>query len=133
MSALAISLHGKRALVTGTAMGIGKSIAATLARAGAHVLAVDIEAEAGQRNVDELREAGLSAEFVALDLRDDEGIAALAGRLADDSQALDVLVNNAGLALFKRVASMPEAYRVTSKKLEDEPTHVAALASEGEQ
>lgn len=104
MSALAISLHGKRALVTGTAMGIGKSIAATLARAGAHVLAVDIEAEAGQRNVDELREAGLSAEFVALDLRDDEGIAALAGRLADDSQALDVLVNNAGLALFKRVA-----------------------------
>ena len=104
MSATAIDLAGKRALVTGTAMGIGQGIARVLAGAGAHVIAVDIAAEAGQRGVDELRAAGHSAEFHALDLRDDAALVALVARLRADAPSLDVLVNNAGLAIFKGVA-----------------------------
>ncbi|MFV8751431.1 SDR family NAD(P)-dependent oxidoreductase [Nannocystaceae bacterium ST9] len=104
MTPLHIDLSGKRALVTGAAMGIGQGIARVLAGAGAHVIALDVQVEAGRAGVAQLQAEGLSAEFLALDLADVEAVATLGDRLAAADPRLDILINNAGVALFKGVA-----------------------------
>ena len=104
MASIQIDLSGKRALVTGAAMGIGEGIAQVLAEAGAHVIVVDIQASAGRAVVTQLRSQGHSAEFIELDLANDQAVAELGPRLADTHPALEILVNNAGVAMFKGVA-----------------------------
>ncbi|MCW5771240.1 MAG: SDR family NAD(P)-dependent oxidoreductase, partial [Rhodospirillaceae bacterium] len=47
-------LHGQVAVVTGGAHGIGKAIALRLARAGAYVVAADIDGEAGAEIAEEV-------------------------------------------------------------------------------
>ena len=91
-----IDLSGRRALVTGAASGIGAACAVRLARAGAHVLAVDRD-EAGAKRL-----AGTQAgiEAVVCDLSDLDAVDALP---AD----VDILVNNAGLQHVAPVHEFP--------------------------
>lgn len=81
-------LHGRTALVTGAASGIGRAVAARLAADGAEVLLLD-------RDEVQVKEAAaeLGAEHLVADLADDDAIADL--RLPE--RGVDVLVNNAGL------------------------------------
>jgi 3-oxoacyl-[acyl-carrier protein] reductase len=83
------SLEGKTALVTGASKGIGRAIAAELARAGASVVV-------GYRTGREEAEA-LAAELGGRALQADVSDAASAAALVEASGELDVLVNNAGL------------------------------------
>lgn len=53
-----LNLHGKVAIVTGGAMGIGQGIALRLAEAGAAVMITDINLEAAQATVAQIKEAG---------------------------------------------------------------------------
>ena len=87
-------LTGKNALITGAASGIGRAIAETFARQGATVWVVDRDEANGAEVVAAIRAAGGVAEFAALDVSDEAAAVALASRLP----ALDVLVNNAGVA-----------------------------------
>jgi NAD(P)-dependent dehydrogenase (short-subunit alcohol dehydrogenase family) len=57
-------LAGKIAIVTGSADGIGHAIAAAMAREGAHVFVSDIADDKGRAVVDDIREAGGSADYV---------------------------------------------------------------------
>lgn len=66
-------LLGDVALVTGAASGIGRAIAASLAREGARVLLSDIDAESGDRIAGELRDAGGDALFLQADLSRPDG------------------------------------------------------------
>lgn len=66
-------LLGDVALVTGAASGIGRAIAASLAREGARVLLSDIDAESGDRIAGELRDAGGDAIFLQADLSRPDG------------------------------------------------------------
>ncbi len=86
-------LAEKTALVSGAGSGIGRAIATTFATAGARVIVVDRDAEAGESTVAEITAAGGDASFEALDVADPEAGLDLAGRLPP----LDVLVNNAGV------------------------------------
>lgn len=99
-----IDLSGKVGLVTGAAVGIGRGIAGVLAEAGAHVLLVDIQAEAGRAAAAEIVALGGSAEFVETDVADATAVAAMVERLRASHPALHILVNNAGLAIFKGLA-----------------------------
>ncbi len=78
-------LEGKRAVVTGSAQGIGRATAARLLAEGAEVLALDRDAEHGAAVAEELgcqfRTFDVTSEPAWLDLREDE---------------VDILVNNAG-------------------------------------
>ncbi len=90
------NLEGQRALVTGATSGIGRAVALQLARDGAEVLVHGRDAARGAETVEAITVAGGRASFVAADLGDAAGVQRLAWEAGD----VDVLINNAGLALF---------------------------------
>lgn len=94
-------LTGRRALVTGSASGIGFATAQLLARSGARVAMNDLPTPALALAVDRLRAQGCAVEAVPGDL----GVAATAravGRRATELLGgLDYLVNNAGAPLTR--------------------------------
>lgn len=94
--ALQISLSGKAALVTGSARGIGRAIAQTLAAAGASVLLTDIDASALAQAEAELRSKGARVASIAGDLTQPDFPQVLIDKLLGDFGAIDIVVNNAG-------------------------------------
>src|SRR4030088_3569256 len=99
------NLDGQRALVTGATSGIGRAGALQLARDGAEVLVHGHDAARGAQTVEEITAAGGKASFVAADLTD----AADVQRLASDVGDVDILINNAGIALFDPTAEFDVA------------------------
>jgi NAD(P)-dependent dehydrogenase (short-subunit alcohol dehydrogenase family) len=97
-------MNGKTCIVTGASSGIGKEAAVALARAGARVAIVCRTPDRGQDALAEIRRrsGGDVALFVA-DLGAQRAIRALAAQLATALPRVDVLVNNAGLILDRRV------------------------------
>jgi NAD(P)-dependent dehydrogenase (short-subunit alcohol dehydrogenase family) len=93
-------LHGQRALVTGATSGVGRAVAQQLARDGAEVVVHGRDAARGAETVDEITDAGGKASFVAADLGDSADVQWLASEVGD----IDILINNAGIALFKPTA-----------------------------
>jgi NAD(P)-dependent dehydrogenase (short-subunit alcohol dehydrogenase family) len=93
-------LRGQRALVTGATSGIGRAVALQLARDGAEVVVHGRNAERGAETVGEIADAGGKSSFVAADLGDAADVQWLAGEVAD----VDILINNAGISLFKPTA-----------------------------
>ena len=95
-----INLEGQRALVTGATSGIGRAVALQLARDGAQVLVHGRDAARGAETVAEITASGGKARFVAADLGD----AAEVQRLVSEAGDVDILINNAGIALFAPTA-----------------------------
>lgn len=89
------SLAGKTALVTGGAKGVGALITRTLVRAGCTVYVSGRSGEAGERLAGELAEQG-GCVFLRHDLSSPEEIQALGNDLRAHTDALQILVNNAG-------------------------------------
>jgi len=94
------NLEGQRALVTGATSGIGRAVALQLARDGAEVLVHGRDAARGAETVQEITAAGGKASFLAADLGDVADVQ----RLASDVGDVDILINNAGIALFASTA-----------------------------
>jgi 3-oxoacyl-[acyl-carrier protein] reductase len=94
------SLEGKRALVTGASRGIGRAIAAELARAGADVVI-------GYRSGSDEAQA-LAAELGARAVQADVSSPDEAARLVEEAGDLDILVNNAGLTRDGLLARMSD-------------------------
>jgi NAD(P)-dependent dehydrogenase (short-subunit alcohol dehydrogenase family) len=90
------NLEGQRALVTGATSGIGRAVALQLARDGAEVLVHGRDVARGAATVEEITAAGGKASFVAADLGDPADLR----RLASEVGEVDILINNAGIALF---------------------------------
>src|SRR5580658_1093 len=88
---------GKVAIVTGAAQGIGEAYARALAAAGAAVVVADINAEAGQGVVRQIRAEGGQAEFARTDVSDPESALAMAALTTDQFGGIDFLVNNAAI------------------------------------
>jgi 3-oxoacyl-[acyl-carrier protein] reductase len=98
---LSRSVAGKRVLVTGAASGMGRATAHLFADEGAHVAVVDLDAERVLAVVDEIRQVhGWDAayDFVA-DVADHEALRRLVVGVVDRLGTVDVLINNAGVAL----------------------------------
>src|SRR5512137_2318826 len=90
------NLRGRRALVTGSASGIGLATATLLARSGARVAMNDLPSEALDRAVSALRADGLSVDAAAGDLGRSATATQVARQACELMGGLDYLVNNAG-------------------------------------
>ena len=99
------NLEGQRALVTGATSGIGRAVALQLARDGAEVVVHGRDAARGAETVEEITAEGGKASFVAADLGDATDVQ----RLASDVGDIDILINNAGIALFAPTAEFEVA------------------------
>jgi len=87
----------KHALITGAYRGIGLEAARQIAKQGFHVWISARKVEEGEAAAQKLRDAGLEASFVALDVTDEGSIRNAVETVRAHSQVLDVLVNNAAL------------------------------------
>ncbi len=92
-------LAGTVAVVSGAAKGIGRACAERLAAAGAAVIVADLCAEEGAAVVQAIEGAGGKAEFHPLDVTSEAEWIALAAHLDARHGRLDVIVNNAGIAI----------------------------------
>lgn len=88
---------GKVALVTGGTSGIGRTVAAALAHAGARVVITGRDDAAGTAVVEELRGAAGSATFIRADMTAEDDVRAAIDAVVVTHGRLDLAVNNAGV------------------------------------
>ena len=96
-------LDGKVAFLTGGGAGIAKATALAFVREGAKVAIVDINAEAGRRAEQEIREAGGEVVFMEADVTQDASVKKVIDATAAKFGRLDVLVNCAGGSVLEDV------------------------------
>jgi NAD(P)-dependent dehydrogenase (short-subunit alcohol dehydrogenase family) len=94
---------GRSLLVTG-ATGetgeIGQAIATEFGRRGGHVLAAGRDPEQGETVAGQIRSHGARADFIPADLRDAASVKDPARRATEVTGRVDILVNDAGIAVF---------------------------------
>jgi NAD(P)-dependent dehydrogenase (short-subunit alcohol dehydrogenase family) len=101
-------LKGKTAVVTGGGSGIGQASALAMAREGASVAILDSNQEAGRRTADELTAQKLDAAFFSLDVSSEEQVRAVMSQIIKNFGRIDILHNNAGIAIRHPVAEQDE-------------------------
>ena len=89
-------LRDRRAIVTGAGAGIGRAIAIRFAAEGARVMVADVDAKAAETVS---RDLGPPAFGHVVDVSNEESVAAMISRAAEEWGGLDVLVNNAGVGI----------------------------------
>lgn len=92
-----MSISKKTILITGAAKGIGKAISQRLISERAHLILVDIEKISLQ---------GPNIYIYQADLTKFEEIEALAIKIQKDHPRIDVLINNAGIGIYKRIEEL---------------------------
>jgi len=91
-------LEGKRVLITGAAVGMGRSIAVEAARQGAEcVVAADIDADTAAETAELVRAEGARAHVLEIDLAESAQVATMIESAARFGGGLDTVFNNAGV------------------------------------
>ena len=101
------SLQGKNAIITGAGSGIGKAIAETFARQGAHVEVLDLNLDQATATAEGIQSSGGSAAAHACDVSSQSVVRQVVDGIASQ-RAVDILVNNAGIAHIGTVTSTSE-------------------------
>lgn len=100
-------LNGKRCLVTGAASGIGRATAIAAAAKGADLYLTDIQAEALEGVVAEIRQAGGRVSYSkAADISDHDAVVAMAAEVHDAHGSMDVVMNIAGISTWGRIEQL---------------------------
>ena len=96
----AADLQGRTFFVTGANSGIGRALVEALAARGARVVLASRSKERTEPVLEGIRRscAGADAEFLEIDVSDLASVRSAAGRFLATGRAIDVLVNNAGIA-----------------------------------
>jgi NAD(P)-dependent dehydrogenase (short-subunit alcohol dehydrogenase family) len=102
-------LTGKVAIVTGAGSGIGRAVALAFAREGARVVANDRRTDGmGEETVAMIRAMGGEALYVAADVSREEQVVRLIRTAVETYGKLDVLVNNAGVSVYRPLQELTE-------------------------
>ena len=99
-------LSGRRAFVTGGAHGIGRAIAASLARSGVKVAIADIDGKAARRTAQEI---GVDAVAVGVDVRERASVERAFGEALTHLGGCDILIANAGVSTMRRALDLTDA------------------------
>ncbi len=102
-------LSGKKALVTGGAVGIGRGCAVALAQAGADVAILDLDTNVGPKTAEEIRAAERDSLFVPCDVTQREQVQDAVRQVAERFGRLDIAVNNAGIGILGADETFPQA------------------------
>src|SRR5437773_10433164 len=91
------TLENQIALVTGAGSGIGAAIAEIFAEAKAHVFVTDKDQPSGHETVARIKARSAQAEFLSLDVSNEDQCRQVAAYVHGAKGDLDILVNNAGI------------------------------------
>jgi NAD(P)-dependent dehydrogenase (short-subunit alcohol dehydrogenase family) len=94
-----MKLANRVAVVTGAGGGIGRATALALARRGCHLALADIDGEAVAASAESARAMGVRASHHRLDVADRAAVRALPGAVLELHGRVDLVLNNAGVAL----------------------------------
>ena len=103
-----LRLDGKVALVTGAFGGLGRDFAGMLARAGAAVALAGRRIDEGRAIARTMAEEGFRVAAVAMDVTDRASVEAAIDEAASALGPVDVLVNNAGVAVTRPFLDLTE-------------------------
>lgn len=103
------TFQGRTAFLTGAASGIGRCIAIELARAGCHLCLVDVNAEGLQTLAAELAPSRVRIMLFPCDLTDRKAVSATIASALNQSDGIDLLINNAGVAYYGATDQMTQA------------------------
>jgi NAD(P)-dependent dehydrogenase (short-subunit alcohol dehydrogenase family) len=95
---MANTLEGKAAVVTGAGRGLGYGIAQELAKEGANIAVLEVDADAAEKAAVELRGLGVQARAYPADVSDSSQVNDAFAAVVKDFGSLDVSVNNAGIS-----------------------------------
>lgn len=101
-------LSGKVAVVTGSAVGLGRAVATRFAREGAIVVTADTNAQGGREVLDQIRQDGGSGTFLRTDIAEECEVTALLQSAAAEFGRIDILYNNAAVLFHDRDARAHE-------------------------
>ena len=101
------SLNGRLALITGSAQGLGFTIARGMLDAGAKVVLSDVSAAALDKARSALRAEGLDAAAYVFDISNEEQVTAAVAAIEAEVGPIDILVNNAGIHKRSLLIDMP--------------------------
>ena len=104
-----MNLRGRVAVVTGAGGGIGRAVALALARRGSHLTLVDVDAAGVAATATEAEALGVRAVARPMDVTDRAGVAALPAEVRAAHGRVDLLVNNAGVAVGGTFEQVSEA------------------------
>lgn len=103
-----LSLKGKVAIVSGGASGIGRGTALKLAEFGATISLLDIQENRGKEVEQEIIASGGKAKFLRCDVRSKEDCKRVVETTIQHFGKVDILFNNAGIAIRKNVVDLTE-------------------------
>ena len=98
---------GKTVVITGGGRGLGLGMARRFGEVGAHVVIAELDGERGKQAAQLLQQAGLSASYEPLDVRQPSQSVALVAKVVQEHGHIDVWVNNAGLAYIGPAETLP--------------------------
>jgi NAD(P)-dependent dehydrogenase (short-subunit alcohol dehydrogenase family) len=101
-------LERKTAVITGAGSGIGQASAYAMAREGATVAILDSNEEAGRRTANELAAQKVDAAFFSVDVTSEDQVRAAVSQIIGRFGHIDILHNNAGIAVRHPVAEQDE-------------------------
>ena len=102
-------LSGRWALVTGAGSGIGRATALAFAARGAHLALCDINEEGLGETLAQLPRNGAQALHMRLDVASADAVASFADQVHQQTPAVDILMNNAGIGIGARMLETPLA------------------------
>ncbi len=104
-----MNLEGRTAVVTGAGGGIGRAIAISLAARGCHLALADIDAAGLVQTQGLIANHGLNVSLLPVDVADEKAVAALPAAVAKQHATVDLLFNNAGVAVGGTFAEVSAA------------------------